>query len=90
MFNERILMVEGINLKTKYRKDRYHGNIKGIQSINSCSWKPATGDAAVSLVLLLPNVPALLILILTRGQLGYQPSREQPSSSGKVEVQPIL
>jgi membrane protease YdiL (CAAX protease family) len=36
------------------------------------------------------GVPALLILILTRGQLGYQPSREQPSSSGKVGVHPIF
>jgi membrane protease YdiL (CAAX protease family) len=31
------------------------------------------------------GVPALLILILTRGQLGYQPGQEQPLSSEKVK-----
>jgi membrane protease YdiL (CAAX protease family) len=32
---------------------------------------------------------AILIVILTRGQLGYRPSQEQPLSSGEVEAQPI-
>jgi len=31
-------------------------------------------------------VPALLIIILTRGQLGYQPGQEQPLSSATVEA----
>ncbi|CAN5738377.1 type II CAAX endopeptidase family protein [soil metagenome] len=36
------------------------------------------------------GVLAGLIVILTRGQLGYQPSQEQPLSSGKIEAQPIF
>lgn len=31
-------------------------------------------------------VPALLIIILTRGRLGYKPGQEQPLSSAKVEA----
>jgi membrane protease YdiL (CAAX protease family) len=33
-------------------------------------------------------VPALLIVILTRGRLGYQPSREESSMPREVEAQP--
>ena len=39
----------------KDRKDGFHGNFKGIRSINSCFQKPATGDATASLVLLLSH-----------------------------------
>jgi uncharacterized protein len=35
-------------------------------------------------------VPALLIIILTRGRLGYQPSLEHPLSSGGSAAQPNL
>jgi len=35
-------------------------------------------------------VLALLILILTRGRLGYQPGQEQPLSPGEIEAQPTL
>jgi membrane protease YdiL (CAAX protease family) len=34
------------------------------------------------------GVPALLIVILTRGRLGYQPSQEQPLAPGESEAQP--
>jgi membrane protease YdiL (CAAX protease family) len=34
------------------------------------------------------GVPALLIVILTRGRLGYQPSQEQPLGPGESEAQP--
>jgi uncharacterized protein len=33
-------------------------------------------------------VPALMILILTRGRLGYQPGQEQPLGPGESEAQP--
>ncbi len=32
-------------------------------------------------------LPALLIVILTRGRLGYQPGQEQPSPAGVIEAQ---
>jgi uncharacterized protein len=35
-------------------------------------------------------VLAILILVLTRGRLGYQPGQAQPLGSGEVEVQPAL
>jgi len=35
-------------------------------------------------------VPALLILILTRGQLGYRPDLEQTLKPGEVAAQPAL
>jgi membrane protease YdiL (CAAX protease family) len=36
------------------------------------------------------GVAAVLIVILTRGRLGYQPNQEQPLASGESEVQPTL
>jgi len=36
------------------------------------------------------GVPALLILLLTRGRLGYQPGQEQPLGPGEVKAQPTL
>lgn len=36
------------------------------------------------------GVPALLIVILTRGRLGYQPGQEQPLRTGEIEVQPTF
>jgi uncharacterized protein len=36
------------------------------------------------------GVPALLIIILTRGRLGCQSSQEQPLSPGQIKVQPTL
>ncbi len=35
------------------------------------------------------GIPALVIVILTRGQLGYQPSQEPPVMLGEIEPQPI-
>ena len=35
-------------------------------------------------------VPALLIVILTRGRLGYQPGQEHPLGPGESEAQPTL
>lgn len=34
------------------------------------------------------GVPALLIIILTRGRLGYQPGQQQPLKPGKLKAQP--
>jgi hypothetical protein len=111
-------------LGQKYRKDCFHGDFKGIRSINSCYQEPATFtwvfnhtrgslfiaillhasiNTSVALVPLFPvrivigtglasligfGVPALLIVILTRGRLGYQPSQEQPLRPGEIEAQP--
>jgi membrane protease YdiL (CAAX protease family) len=36
------------------------------------------------------GVPALLIVILTRGRLGYEPSQQQPLGPGESEAQPTL
>jgi membrane protease YdiL (CAAX protease family) len=36
------------------------------------------------------GVPALLIVILTHGRLGYQPSQEQPLAAGESEEHPTL
>jgi membrane protease YdiL (CAAX protease family) len=36
------------------------------------------------------GVPALLIVILTRGRLGYQPNKEQPLGPGQSEARPTL
>jgi hypothetical protein len=36
------------------------------------------------------GVPALLIVILTRGRLGYQAGQEQPLESGEIKAQPTL
>ena len=35
-------------------------------------------------------VPALLIVILTRGRLGYQPGQQQPLTPGEIKAQPTL
>ncbi len=36
------------------------------------------------------GVPALLIVVLTRGRLGYQPGLEQPRMPGEIKAQPTL
>jgi uncharacterized protein len=36
------------------------------------------------------GVLAILILILTRGRLGYHPAQEQPLASGEIAAQPVL
>jgi hypothetical protein len=35
-------------------------------------------------------MPALLIVILTRGWLGYQPTQEQSLMPGEIVAQPVL
>jgi len=47
------------------------------------------GETGLNLALLITfGVLAILILILTRGRLGYQPSQEQPLRPGEFEAQP--
>ena len=57
-------------------------------------WYPlflAVDETRLNLAVLIAfGVPALLILILTRGRLGYQPSQEQPLGPGESEAQPTL
>jgi len=38
-------------------------------------------------MLIAVTVPALLIVLLTRGRLGYQPGQEQPSRAGVIAAQ---
>ena len=57
-------------------------------------WIPlflALDEAKMNLATLIAfGVPALLILILTRGRLGYQPDQHQPERPGEIKAQPIL
>jgi membrane protease YdiL (CAAX protease family) len=57
-------------------------------------WIPlflAVDETRINLASLIAfGVPALLIVILTRGRLGYQPSQEQPLGPGESEAQPTL
>jgi uncharacterized protein len=57
-------------------------------------WIPlflAMNETSLNLAALIGfGVPALLIVILTRGRLGYQPSQEQPLGSGEIKVQLTL
>ncbi len=57
-------------------------------------WIPlflAVNETSMDLAFLIGfGVPALLIVILTRGRLGYQPSQEQPLGSGEIKAQPTL
>jgi membrane protease YdiL (CAAX protease family) len=57
-------------------------------------WIPlfaALGVTSMNLAALVGfGVPALLIVILTRGRLGYQPGQEQSLLPGAVEAQPAL
>lgn len=52
---------------------------------------PAVGFTQLNLAILIAfGVPALLILILTRGQLGYRPGQEQAVIPEKAEAKPVL
>jgi len=57
-------------------------------------WYPlflAVDETRINLANLIAfGVPALLIVILTRGRLGYQPGQEQPLGPGESEAQPTL
>jgi membrane protease YdiL (CAAX protease family) len=57
-------------------------------------WIPlflAVDETRLNLAVLIGfGVPALLIVILTRGRLGYQPSQEQPLRLGEIKAQPTL
>jgi uncharacterized protein len=57
-------------------------------------WIPlflAVDEASMNLATLVAfGVPALLILILTRGRLGYEPSREEALTPGEIKAQPTL
>jgi membrane protease YdiL (CAAX protease family) len=51
----------------------------------------AMNETSIDLALLIGlGVPALLIVILTRGRLGYQPSQEHLLGEGEIKAQPIL
>jgi len=57
-------------------------------------WVPLfleVGETSLDLALLSTfGVLALLIVIMTRGRLGYQPGQEQPMGTGASESQPTL
>jgi membrane protease YdiL (CAAX protease family) len=57
-------------------------------------WIPlflAVDETRLNLAVLIGfGIPALLIIILTRGRLGYQPSQEQPLTPGEIKAQPTL
>ena len=57
-------------------------------------WIPlflAVDETRLNLAVLIGfGMPALLIVILTRGRLGYQPSQEQPLTPGEIKAQPTL
>jgi len=57
-------------------------------------WYPlflAVDETRINLANLIAfGVPALLIVILTRGRLGYQPGQEQPLGPGESKAQPTL
>ena len=52
---------------------------------------PAVDTTSLNLAALIGfGVTALLVVILTRGRLGYQPNQEQPVPVGEIKAQPTL
>jgi membrane protease YdiL (CAAX protease family) len=64
-----------------------HASLNTPESGGLLALFPAVSMVGVHLALLIAfGVPALLIVILTRGRLGYQPGKEQPLSKEEKEA----